>query len=159
MSTWRVRRLAPLRFTNPRAAELSVQSTIVQASNCTFCSIGLSSRFPRKLHQVPSARMHQNSDKPCSASWKTHTRDTTCFQQKLLTQTAIPELLRQSLTSPAQSASVITTTEPCGVPAIPGTSILCQFTGTHSQHVVHMHTNANVQFTVHKQTRIALILN
>ena len=29
VSTWRVRRLAPLRFTNPRAAELSVHSTIV----------------------------------------------------------------------------------------------------------------------------------
>ena len=29
MSTWRVRRLAPLRFTNPRAAELSVHSTFV----------------------------------------------------------------------------------------------------------------------------------
>ena len=50
------------------------------AINCTFCSIGLSLRFPRKLHQ--SARIHQNSDKPCSASWRTHTRDTTCFHQK-----------------------------------------------------------------------------
>ena len=29
LSTWRLRRLAPLRFTNPRAAELSVHSTIV----------------------------------------------------------------------------------------------------------------------------------
>ena len=38
--------------------------------------------FPRKLHQpVPSARIHQNLDKPCS--WRTHTRDTTCFQQNL----------------------------------------------------------------------------
>ena len=37
--------------------------------------------------------------------------------------------------------------------------ILCQFTGTNSQHVVHMHTNANFQFNVRKQTRIALILN
>ena len=55
VSTWRVRRPAPLRFTNPRAAELS----------------------------VPSARIHQNSDKPCSASWRTRTRDTTCFQQNL----------------------------------------------------------------------------
>ena len=37
--------------------------------------------------------------------------------------------------------------------------ILCQFTGTHSQHVVLMHTNADVQFRVRNQTRIALILN
>ena len=37
--------------------------------------------------------------------------------------------------------------------------IHCQFTGTHSQHVVHMHTNANVQFRVRKQARIALVLN
>ena len=35
--------------------------------------------------------------------------------------------------------------------------VLCQFTGTHSQHVVHMHTNAKVQLRVPK-TRIALIL-
>ena len=33
MSTWRVRRLAPLRFTNPRAAELSVHSTIVPSEH------------------------------------------------------------------------------------------------------------------------------
>ena len=33
--------------------------------------------------------------------------------------------------------------------------ILRLFTGTYSQHVVHMHTNANVQFRVRKQTRIA----
>ena len=53
-----------------------------QASSCTFCSIGLSVRYPSKLHQpVPSTRTHQNSDKPCSVSWKTHTGDTTCFQQ------------------------------------------------------------------------------
>ena len=53
-----------------------------QASSCTSCSIGLSLRYPRKLHQpVPSTRTHQNSDKPCFVSWKTHTRDTTCFQQ------------------------------------------------------------------------------
>ena len=37
--------------------------------------------------------------------------------------------------------------------------ILCQFTRTNRQHVVHMHSNATVQFRVHKQTRIALILN
>ena len=36
---------------------------------------------------------------------------------------------------------------------------LCQFTGTNSQHVVHMHSNANVQFRVRKQTRITPILN
>ena len=29
MSTWRMRRLAPLRFTNPKAAELPVHNTIV----------------------------------------------------------------------------------------------------------------------------------
>ena len=77
-----VRRLAPLRFTNPRAAELSIHSTIIQVSICTLCSIGLSLRYLRKLHQpAPSAGIHQNSDKPCSASWRTHARDTTCFQQ------------------------------------------------------------------------------
>ena len=55
-----------------------------QVSTCTICSIGLSLRYTRKLHQpVPSARIHQNSDKPCSASWKTHIRDTSCFQQNL----------------------------------------------------------------------------
>ena len=36
--------------------------------------------------------------------------------------------------------------------------VLCHFTGTHSQHVVHMHTTANVQFRVRKQTRMALFL-
>ena len=41
-----------------------------------------------------------------------------------LTQIAIPEELRRSLTSPAQSASVITTTDPCGTPANPRTSRL-----------------------------------
>ena len=62
-----------------------------QASNCTSCSTGLSFRYPRKLHQpAPSARIHQNSNRPCSVSWKTHTR----------------------------------ATEPCGMPAIPGTSRL-----------------------------------
>ena len=55
-----------------------------QVSICTICSTGLSLRFPRKLHQpVPSARIHKNSNKPCSVSWKTRTRDTTCFQQNL----------------------------------------------------------------------------
>ena len=55
-----------------------------QVSIFTMCSIGLSLRFLRKLHQpVPSARIHQNSNRPCSASWKTRTRDTTCFQQNL----------------------------------------------------------------------------
>ena len=33
VSTWRVRGLAPLRFTNPRAAELSVYSTIVPSEH------------------------------------------------------------------------------------------------------------------------------
>ena len=46
------------------------------------------------------------------------------FSTEPLTHTAIPEQLRRSLTSPAQSASVITTTEPCGMSAIPGTSRL-----------------------------------
>ena len=83
VSTWRVRRLAPLRFRNPRAAELSEQSS--QVSICAICSFGLSLRFPRKLHQpVPSARIHQNSNEPCSACRKTGTMDTTCFQQNFL---------------------------------------------------------------------------
>ena len=41
-------------------------------------------------------------------------------------------------------------------PRVPATN---SFNGTNRQHVVHMHSNANVQFSVHKQTRIALILN
>ena len=83
----------PCVFTNPRAAELSVHSTIVPGEQTgTFCSIGTSLRFPRKLHQpVPSTRIHQNSNKPCSASWRTHTRDTTIFAREPLTQTSIPE--------------------------------------------------------------------
>ena len=62
-----------------------------------------------------------------------HTQTMFCFLEEAytgyhvsstepLTQTAIPETLRRSLTSPAQSASVITKTQLCGVPAIPGTS-------------------------------------
>ena len=43
-----------------------------QVSSCTSCSIGLSLRYPRTLHQpVPSTRTHRNSSKPCSVSWKT----------------------------------------------------------------------------------------
>ena len=68
------------------------ESQSCQVSSCTSCLIGLIFRYPRKLHlilryprklhqPVPSTRIHQNSDKPCSVSWKKHTRDTTCFQQ------------------------------------------------------------------------------
>ena len=52
-----------------RAAEVSYTAQSSQVSIFTTCSIGLSLRYPRKIHQpVPSARIHQNSNKPCSAS-------------------------------------------------------------------------------------------
>ena len=88
------------------------------------CSIGFSLRFRRKLHQpVPSARIYTRTQTDhVLSSWKTHGRDTTCFSTEPLAQTAIPEQLQGSLTSPAQSASVITTTEPCGMPGRQGTS-------------------------------------
>ena len=51
-----------------------------QMSSCTYCSTGLSLRYPRKLHQpVPSTRTHQNSGKPCSVSWKKRTQDARVF--------------------------------------------------------------------------------
>ena len=69
-----------LAFHKSQSCPCAEQSS--QVSSCTSCSIGLSLRYPRKLHRpVLSTRTHQNSDKPCSVSSKTHTRDTTCFQQ------------------------------------------------------------------------------
>ena len=84
MSTWWVRRLAPCVSQIPELLSCPCTAQSSQVSICTTSSIGFSLRFPRKLYQpVPSARIHQNSNKPCSASWKTHTLDTTCFQQNL----------------------------------------------------------------------------
>ena len=56
-----------------------------KVSSCTSCSIALSLRYFRKLHQpqCPSTRIHQNSDIPCSASWKTHTRIPRVFNRTL----------------------------------------------------------------------------
>ena len=112
-----MRRLAPLRCTSPRAAGLSrAQNRHNPAPLLSRCDTLASSTPP-----VPSTRTHQNSSKTMFLFLgRTHTRDTSCFSSETFTQTEIPE----ELPSPAQSISVITTTEPCGVPSIPRTSRL-----------------------------------
>ena len=66
MSTCRVRRLAPLRFTIPSAAGLSVREAIVPTESPHIsCSNGLAWQFPRTRHPpVPSLRTHQNPNRP-----------------------------------------------------------------------------------------------
>ena len=106
---------------NPRAAELSVHSTIFPGEH-------LHNLLHWSLVAIPSQDPPTSAVSSDSPELK---RTMFCFLEDAytrchvfstepLTQTAIPEWLRRSLTSPAQSASVIATTEPCGVPAIPG---------------------------------------
>ena len=65
MYTWRVRRLAPLRFTNPRAAELSVHSTIVPGEQLHillhWSLVAIPSQAPpTSAHQLGLARAQAN---------------------------------------------------------------------------------------------------
>ena len=112
-----MRRLAPLLFTNPRAAELSrAQHNRSRRAIAHFAPLVSSLRFPRKLHQpVPSARIHSELRQTMFCFLEDACTGYHVFSTEPLTQTAIPEKLQWSSTSPAQSASVITTTEPCGV--------------------------------------------
>ena len=102
MSTWRVRRLAPLRFTNPRAAELSVHSAILPGEH-------LHSLLHWSLLAIPSQAPPTSAISSDSPELKqtmfcfledAYTRYHV-FSTEPLTQTAIPEYLRRSLTSPA----------------------------------------------------------
>ena len=81
VSTWRGRRLAPLRFTNPRAAELSVHRTIVPSEQLHVMLHWSLVAIPSQAPTNAINSDYQNSSKPCSVSWKRHTWDTTCFQQ------------------------------------------------------------------------------
>ena len=65
----------------PCTAQLS------QVSICTICSIGLSLRYPRKLHQpAPSARIHQNSNRPWFCFLEDAYTGYHVFSTELLTQ-------------------------------------------------------------------------
>ena len=106
-----------LRFTNPSAAELSVHSTIVQNEHLhnllhwSFAAIP-SQALPSSVISSDSPELKQTTFCFLEDAYTGYH----VFSTKPLTQTAIPEWLRRSLTSPAQSASVITTTEPCECP-------------------------------------------
>ena len=84
----------------------------------TSCSFGHEWRFLHtRLPSEPSALIPRSSDESCSVSWKTVHWIPFFFRGTLENK----KLLR-SLTSPAQSASVMTNTEPRGVSAAAVTS-------------------------------------
>ena len=104
-----VRRLAPLRFTEPVLLNCQCTRQECQVSIRTFCSTDLPWRFLRTRHP-PASTISSDSPELKQTTFcflaEAHTR---CHVPSVvpLTQTAIPEQLRRSLTCAAPSAPVI----------------------------------------------------
>ena len=82
----------------PLSSPYTAQSS--QKSICTICSIGLLLRYPRMLYQpAPSPRIHQNQTDHVLFLGRRIRGIPRLLKKKPLTQTAIPQLLRRSLTS------------------------------------------------------------
>ena len=133
MSTCRVCRLAPLRFSKPRAAELSVHKTIVPFAHPPILLRW--SRVAIPSHSLPTRAISSDSPELKQIMFcfldVAHTGYPVAIEL-LLTHTAFPEQLLRSLTPPAQPASVITNTEPSGVPAAADTSNVQPSISVHS---------------------------
>ena len=96
-----------------------------QENSCTSCSVGLSSRFLRKLHHP---QCHQLGLTRTQANHVLFLGRRVHGIPRVFNRTLDPNCNARVAATifdvPAPSGSVITTTEPCGVPAIPGTSRL-----------------------------------
>ena len=134
MSTWRVRRLAPLRASQIPVL-LSCQSVHNHSRRAIAQLAPLDSHCDTSQAPPTSAI---NSDSPELKQTMFCFLEDACtgyhvFSTEPLTQTAIPEQLRRSLTSPAQSASVITTTEPCGIKIATNDHVACRISNRISE--------------------------